>query len=270
MIKDVVYRCIGDDFDEGVLACGYMPKPTAKSSQHNFLIGYYSCFILLSGSGTYSDGIYGSISLTPGSFVQRLPGRVHTTEIHPDGKWAEFFISFGHSVYETMNRLNLLPKSPVTSSAFDLSALSPLDAVLRRLKYGRESDFPYILADMTKIVLRLCETKHKPQDDLHIPLVIEEACHILESDLAAKMDMPQVARRLNMSYENFRKLFTRHKGMAPGSYRRQQRIRQASLMLRSGISIKETAALAGYADTYSFTREFTKTLGISPGKYQKL
>ena len=77
MIKDVVYRCIGDDFDEGVLACGYMPKPTAKSSQHNFLIGYYSCFILLSGSGTYSDGIYGSISLTPGSL--REPGYCRKT-----------------------------------------------------------------------------------------------------------------------------------------------------------------------------------------------
>ena len=30
MIKDVIYRCIGNDFDEGIMACGYMPKPTAR------------------------------------------------------------------------------------------------------------------------------------------------------------------------------------------------------------------------------------------------
>lgn len=40
-------------------------------------------------------------------------------------------------------------------------------------------------------------------------------------------------------------------------------------MLRSGMSVKETAALTGYADTYAFTREFKKAMDITPGKYKK-
>ena len=53
MKSDVIYRCIGPDFTNGILACGYMSKPTKEKSQYNFVIDYYSCFLLLSGSGYY-------------------------------------------------------------------------------------------------------------------------------------------------------------------------------------------------------------------------
>ena len=87
---------------------------------------------------------------------------------------------------------------------------------------------------------------------------IEEAKKILDSDLQAQIALPEIAEQLHISYESFRKQFTHFTGMSPGSYRRRQRLRQAALMLRSGMSVKETAALTGYADTYAFTREFKK------------
>ena len=30
--NDVVYRCIGDDFDQGILSCGFMRKRTVEHS----------------------------------------------------------------------------------------------------------------------------------------------------------------------------------------------------------------------------------------------
>lgn len=268
-LKDVIYRCIGDDFNEGVIACGYMPKNAPRDSQQDFVIGYYSCFIILSGQGIYEDGQSGRIPLRAGCFVQRFPGRIHTTKIVPDGSWVEFFISFGKGVYEYMNRLNLLPEMPVISSPFDLSARTPLDALLSRLKNAVPSQYPLILADMQKNVLRLCgwDVPHPPEENT--PPAIREACSLLSSDFSKNIPLPQIARQLNLSYESFRKLFAQYKGISPGSYRRNQRMRQACLMLRSGITIKETAQMTGYADTYSFTREFTKSMGIPPGQYRK-
>ena len=51
----VIYRFVGGTPENGILSCGFMRKPTAQKSQINFKIPYYSCFVLLSGSGEYQD-----------------------------------------------------------------------------------------------------------------------------------------------------------------------------------------------------------------------
>ena len=233
MIKDVIYRCIGNDFDEGIMACGYMP-------------------------------------LRPGCFVQRIPGRIHTTEVQPDGQWLEFFISFGKSVYQYMHHLKLLPKAPVSLGGFNITDRDFTDDLLFKLKHAGEAELPFLLSDLTKAVLTLSQPEvHSGNHKKSPSYIIEEAKKILDSDLQAQIALPEIAEQLHISYESFRKQFTHFTGMSPGSYRRRQRLRQAALMLRSGMSVKETAALTGYADTYAFTREFKKAMDITPGKYKK-
>lgn len=70
--SDVIYRCIGNEMKNGILACGFMRKETADRSQYHFSNEYYSCFVLLRGSGEYiaEDGT--SYPLQAGSLVQRL------------------------------------------------------------------------------------------------------------------------------------------------------------------------------------------------------
>ena len=70
----------------GILACGFMRKETAERSQYHFSNAYYSCFVLLRGSGRYLSETGTSYQLQAGSLVQRLPGVPHSTIIHPDGK----------------------------------------------------------------------------------------------------------------------------------------------------------------------------------------
>lgn len=44
-------------------------------------------------------------------------------------------------------------------------------------------------------------------------------------------------------------------------------MRQAKMMLLSGLPIKHVAVSLGYGDIYSFTKQFTKSEGVSPGRY---
>ena len=99
--SDVIYRCIGNEMKNGILACGFMRKETADRSQYHFSNEYYSCFVLLRGSGEYiaEDGT--SYPLQAGSLVQRLPGVPHSTRVDPDGKWLEFFISIGKPFFDS-------------------------------------------------------------------------------------------------------------------------------------------------------------------------
>lgn len=268
--KDVIYRCIpGQEFNTGVMACGYMPKPTSQSSQHHFVIGYYSCFLVLSGTGTYSDSSYKNIPITPGCFIQRIPGNVHSTDIHPDGQWLEFFISFGKPVYDSMDALGFLPKAPILRSAFDPTSTAYLDSLLARLKNAQPSMYPQLLMDMQKAVLTISREATPACQQEQLPQAIQKACTILSSDFSKNIELPRLAREMNLSYESFRKQFKKYIGTSPGQYRQEQRINQAALLIHSGISIKEAASMTGYGDAYAFTREFSKAMGCPPGKYRK-
>ena len=111
--SDVIYRCIGNEMKNGILACGFMRKETADRSQYHFSNEYYSCFVLLRGSGEYiaEDGT--SYPLQAGSLVQRLPGVPHSTRVDPDGKWLEFFISIGKPFFDSFCSLSVLNREPV-------------------------------------------------------------------------------------------------------------------------------------------------------------
>ncbi|WP_160720770.1 helix-turn-helix domain-containing protein [Bacillus sp. USDA818B3_A] len=269
MRKDIIYRCIGTNFSNGILACGYMTKPNKEHSQHDFLIDYYSCFILLSGSGYYYTEEDHKIPIHAGDFVQRIPGVRHSTEVIPDGRWLEFFISFGRTTYDYLNSLNLLPDIPVKKVNYDDDSIQRFNRLLEQLKEAEDSKLPSLSLLAQEIVLSTLSPiqKASPKDSMRE--AIEEACLLLSLEMEKTISLEEVAAGLNMSYENFRKQFRKWTGTSPAQYRIEQKMKHAKLMLHSGMSIKEAAQLTGYSDTYSFTKQFTKTAGVPPGRYKQ-
>ncbi|AJG98247.1 hypothetical protein LF65_01642 [Clostridium beijerinckii] len=269
--KDVIYRCIGSDFNNGILACGYMMKPTKEQSQYNFLIDYYSCFLLLSGTGSYYTEDNTKISIHAGDFVQRIPGVCHSTEIIPDGNWLEFFISFGRTTYDYLCSLNLLPTdTPIIKVNYDNNTIHKFSRFLEQLKEAKDNELPYLSLMAQQIILSIVGYTQKDYSGDSLKETMEEACHILSSEINTTIHLEDVAAALHMSYENFRKQFRKFIGISPSQYRIQQKMKHAKLMLLSGIPIKEIALLTGYSDTYSFTKQFTHSVGISPGRYKEM
>lgn len=287
MESDVSYRCIGETFDEGVTACGFMRKRTKSRSQIDFCIGYYSGFFLLGGNGVYVTDKGTEIPLHAGDFVQRLPGETHSTYVEPDGEWLEFFISFGKKRYETLKALGLLPKEYVSRRPVREKA-PECAAHLERLKKAADGELGIVLAEQERFLLELLRygrqtagrEESRTADELQAAEngmtaderyagKIRQAADLLSADPGVNLNMEEVAGQLAMGYETFRKQFRRQMGVSPADYRLQHKMRQACHILDSGISIKETAALMGYADVYTFTRQFTKTIGSAPGAYRK-
>ena len=269
MKKDVIYRCIGTDFANGILACGYMPKVAREQSQYNFQIDYYSCFLLLSGSGFYSSMGNEKIPIHAGDFVQRIPGICHSTEIIPDGNWLEFFISFGYTTFNYLHSLGLLPlDTPVLKVGYSDSSILKFSRFLQQLKDAKDDELPYLSLKAQEIVLYILHQKQKTPSSDSTEELMREACRILSNNLNTNISLEELAATLNMSYENFRKQFRRLIGISPSQYHIEQKMKFAKLMLLSGVSIKETAVLAGYSDVFSFTRQFTHSVGISPGQYK--
>ncbi len=291
MESDVSYRCIGEDFDEGVVACGFMRKRTRGRSQIDFQIGYYSGFFLLGGSGLYVMGDGREFPIRAGDFVQRLPGEMHSTYVEPDGEWLEFFVSFGRERYQVMKKLGLLPETRVNRCPVE-DMLEDCAVHLGRLKEAKDRELGILLARQEMLLHELLrhgqaqvgremEQKRERMEKAGEPAVgrmenhsdkyaekMRQAADILSANPSANLNMEEVAESLSMGYETFRKQFRKRTGLSPADYRMRHKMRQACHMLDAGISIKETAALTGYADVYTFTRQFAKTMGSTPGKYR--
>lgn len=278
--SNVIYRCIGNNLKEGIIACGYMVKPTADRSQYNFMNEFYSCFVLLQGSGTYIAKDGKRLPIEAGDLVQRLPGVRHSTQVNPDGQWLEFFLSFGKSVFENLCKLNILTDKPVQKACLLESDPADFSSLIQELKNASKEELPETLLKLQSTVLKLYgfgrPKSYAPHIRQGLPThdfsqdinpAIEQACERLSRDFETEISLESVAKDLHMGYESFRKTFKAYTGKSPARYRTEQKVGQAMIMLESGLPIKEAARLTGYSDVYAFTKQFTKTCGMPPGKY---
>ena len=217
--SDVIYRCIGNEMKNGILACGFMRKETADRSQYHFSNEYYSCFVLLRGSGEYiaEDGT--SYPLQAGSLVQRLPGVPHSTRVDPDGKWLEFFISIGKPFFDSFCSLSVLNREPVLKAELLPGDLERYQKLLQSLKATPDSLLPLRIPEMEKEILRMYGYHAHRVNLQRDP--IEAACDMLSQNLDEEISLEELARSLQIGYETFRKVFKKQTGVSPAPHQEE-------------------------------------------------
>ncbi|MGN0473372.1 MAG: helix-turn-helix domain-containing protein [Lachnospiraceae bacterium] len=267
--SDVIYRCIGENLRNGIVACGFMKKETAERSQYHFSNEFYSCFFLLRGSGEYMTEDGERIALEAGDLVQRIPGTVHSTRVEPDGQWLEFFISVSADFYEAQERLGVLSRTPVKKKAFHTVDLDQYTYCIRKLKAATQNQLPTIALELQRELLYMFGYGKAKRESADKADLLQNAHDILEQNLDCVISIEKLAGDMQMGYESFRKDFRKKYGIAPGQYRIEKKMEQACILLESGIPIKEIAQMVGYEDVYSFSKQFTKTYHIAPGQFRQ-
>lgn len=263
----VVYRYIGGAPHNGILSCGFMRKLTARKSQIDYKIPYYSCFVLLSGTGKYWDENGFSTPLYPGCVVQRLPELVHSTQIADDGDWLEFYVSFGKNTFDALVSLGMLDSNTPVKYFDEIEKQLPqFKKLLAQMTNASDQNLSSCYLEAQQIALMLNNY------DLFAAKkasVISEACQLLERDLDKKLSLNLIADQLCIGYETFRKQFHQEMQMSPDSYRQQKRMQTAQMMLLEGESVKSVARALGYSDTYAFSKQFKRYYGCAPSFFGK-
>ncbi|MBO4632708.1 MAG: helix-turn-helix transcriptional regulator, partial [Lentisphaeria bacterium] len=93
--------------------------------------------------------------------------------------------------------------------------------------------------------------------------------HALQEEIAASpektWDFEAEAKRLSLSYSQFRFLYKQMTGNPPWRYLLECRLRKAEeLLLSSSLRINEIAHLCGFEDEFHFSRSFRRSRGLSP------
>ena len=263
---EVTYRFVGGTPENGLLSCGFMRKLTAQKSQIDHCIPYYSCFVLLQGSGEYWDETGYHAPLGAGSVCQRLPGRVHSTRVEPDGEWLEFYVSFGRCAFDALCRLGLLdPTVPIGMFPHPESKLSLFQSLLAQLTAASDQELAPCLLEAERIALTLTRAAPYPS----AAASTRRACELLEKDLRRELPLEEVARQLCVGYESLRKQFQREVGVSMDEYRQRKRLTTAQMMLLEGESVKAVSQSLGYVDSYAFSKQFKRYFHCAPSDYAR-
>jgi AraC family transcriptional regulator len=102
------------------------------------------------------------------------------------------------------------------------------------------------------------------------PWQLRRACEELESDLAGKLSLQQIAAEFGLSVRHFSRAFRISTGLPPHQWLLRQRVKAAKQLLTvRDLPLAEIAISAGFANQSHFTRVFSGAVGVSPGAWRR-
>ena len=252
------------------LRAGVLAKATAGDDLHDVVEEAYTAVWILLGSGWYVDH-RGRIAVAAGDLVQRLPGVRHSTLGDAARDWLELYVTLPGAVFSALASVAALDgRSPVLHPGSDAVLLADGERLVADLRRSGESEWPVLCARAVALVAALHERHRRRADGDRDGALVAEACRLLAADPAGPAPPAAVARRLGLSYERFRKIFTARIGLAPAAYQRRRRIEAACARLLAGrSSVAAVAQGLGYPDVYAFTRVFTREIGLPPARWRR-
>jgi len=219
------------------------------------------------GSGTYLDEHGRRYALAPGTVFMRLPDQSHSTLIDAMD-YEESWLVLRAGAYVHLRGLGLIDTTRPVRRLADtgradrhfnfLAGLAPVPIVhgpgLWAVILGR-------LADML--------TQAEAPDGQAEPAWLAEARQILAQDLDRDLPVADVARRLGLDAQCFRKAFAAAAGVPPKAYRINARIDRARRELLTD-AVASVARSVGGGDPKHFSRVFRAHTGLSPRQFQRL
>lgn len=267
-VTDTCYYHINQKPIEGIISCGFLTKK-AEKKLHNFI--YYGGFIVLSGKGRYISEDGYETELKPGYFVQRRPNVKHTTVVEGTEPWLEFYICMGPSIYRTLGDIGILNTiDPVFKINPSPMLINQCCKLLTSFKEAKEKDMKELFIKVQSFLILINSINEQLYILSEEDRCIEMLCDTLSHEFHRKVDIREEAKKYNMSYEKLRKLFKQRIGVSPHKYLMTKRINEAQSMLHDpNLTISEIADMLGFYDSYAFSNQFKKIVGVSPKNFRE-
>jgi AraC-like DNA-binding protein len=256
-----------------MLAGEHVGGPGSASRRRWRVYGSYAVVFVTGGSGGYRDTGGLREELIPGDVIFVFPELAHWYgPRRKSERWDELYLTFDGPVFSLWRQVGLLdPATPIQRLGRDGLALAEsLRAWV--LHAALPASEPERLRQLTRLLGLLTEAltlDKKPAP--HATSWLADACGLLESELSESAPMTEIARRVGLPYETFRKRFTEALGLSPARYRTARRIDAACQLLRftPQLTNREAAEALGFADEFHFSRRFKELVGVGPREFRQ-
>lgn len=233
----------------------------------------YNLWLVASGEGTLKTALT-TYTLRPGDCFLLRMWETNIGEHNPDNPLVVPWLYF--DALDTRGRVLPISQLPRPIEHRRLANYSFFDELFQRI-LDRKAEGPGQAEDAI-MWLRAALAEIAWQDrradlsglDLERSLMIDELCTRIRERPEQFVNMASLAARSHCSVDHLIRIFKQHKGVTPWEYVIRCRIEKASNLLRfSSHTISHIADLLGYADIYSFCKQFKARTGKTPSEYRK-
>lgn len=271
-LNRAAYRNDSHDQSFPLLSAGFIDKSDWPCDVIEERYNRFVMVFLISGSGHYEDSFGISYRLGAGDVFFRCPDRVHSTLLDVEASWQEAFVGVRSSWFQTLLDMGLIG---LGSPCFHIDSASELlyevNDILDTLPFADT------LSEITQIEFRMVELMRRTL--LRNPLIqpsrlsqaelLEKARLLIHENAFIQGGIEPIFDDISISYSRLRTLFKEAYGTSPGIYRIQVRLNRACALLdTTSLPISEISEVLGYADAFSFSKQFKQRIGVTPSRYR--
>lgn len=125
-----------------------------------------------------------------------------------------------------------------------------------------------VLGLLVRLVSRHAATPRSARPRAPCAPGVRRARALLEASVTRNVSLQELARVARLSPWHLVRAFHDQLGQTPQVYLRSLRVREAQRQLATGAALAEVALACGFTDQSHLTRQFTRTLGVTPGEYR--
>ncbi len=155
------------------------------------------------------------------------------------------------------------PDVRVGQIILDRPSCDRLEHLIHMLHAHADGNGEWPLPAMLEWARRLFQAHAQPAQQAQEPDWLSQARRLLEQQIP----VIEVARRLGLSYDHFRRCFSTRTGMPPRAYALRHRIEQAGRLLLDGRTPQQVAQQLGFCDASQFGKQFRAHTGCTPRQW---
>ncbi|MDR1533653.1 MAG: AraC family transcriptional regulator [Planctomycetota bacterium] len=222
-----------------------------------------------SGYGWYKNDAGDSFRVTPDTVLLLYPNTYHAYAPDASTGWSEFWVGCDGSYPSWLIKENAFKYKNNPTRVGCRQELGDDFLQLCRLAKSRHSSTvkAQILGGVINRVLgRIIAIQNNPptSEQRQYEPVISAVIRHLESNVEGDIAMDGLSALVGMRYDKLSKIFQTAMGMTPHQYYLDKKIKEATELLKAGLSVKETSYRLCFDSPYYFSRLFKKKTGKTP------
>jgi AraC-like DNA-binding protein len=234
------------------------------------ILDEYQINFITEGAGMLENR-FGSFPLKKGSIFITFPGIWHRYKPALKTGWIETYIGFdGELARKLICKPQFAPEEPVYHFGIKEELLDTFLKIFDLIE-KEQPGYQQIASGMVIKLLGYIISFEKQKNFSGKPIakVIEAIRFEMRQKMEEELNLRELAKKHNVSYSFFRKMFKKYTGVSPGQYHLQLRITRAKeLLISTDKSIKEISYELGFQSIFYFSNMFKKKEGVTPSYFR--
>ncbi len=222
------------------------------------------------GKGVFESSNCPASQISEGDVFIIFPKQWHTHHPISEIGWDEYYFTLTGPYCDNLLRKIINHTNPILHIGINGTLINHLNEMIDSAM-AEKPGFQALLGGTALHIISLIYSIDKTQDcGTETLQKIQKACMLMRENVYENFTPEDIAKAINMSYSNFRKVFKKHMEIAPHQYILQLKINKIKELLdNTEMSIQDISAKMNFESPDYFSFFFRKKTGVSPISYRK-